>query len=311
MLDYAQEHLAAWLLALLAGLCCRATGRSAWRSAGLGLMTVPLSLTVLDILQSIAPLVQGGTVLGAATTVDLSNQYISAVLRNLGYLGAGFLLWATEGRVLHADLHGLARELGRLVPVWRGEAASAAVGAALLPALWLGNVLLAVATQGVKALHNGDDSQYFTNMTLYHAVLLSATAALGEELLFRGLLQGLLTHGLRGLGRWPGTLLAILLQATVFGFAHAGYGNFEHVLFPALFGLLAGALAWRFGIWSAIALHFLADFYLFALEAGTRAAWITRAVDMLFLANLAFAAVLAARAALAWRRRALEPRSQP
>ncbi|HUR63463.1 MAG TPA: CPBP family glutamic-type intramembrane protease [Candidatus Thermoplasmatota archaeon] len=293
MLDYAQEHVAAWTLALLAGTICRATGRSGWRAVGFGLMTVPLWLTLLDVLASLGPLLQGGTVLGAASTFDLSNQFIGAILRNVGYLGAGFILWATEGRWERADLRSLARELGRLVPLWRSEAASAAVGAALIPLLLLGNYVVLLLTSNVPQINNGDDSLYFTNMTLYHAVLLSAAAALGEELLFRGLLQGLLLRGFRALGRWPGAVLAIVLQAAVFGFAHAGYGNFAHVLFPALFGLLAGFLAWRFGLWSAIALHFLADFYIFGLEAGSRSAWVLGLVNAVALANLALAIFLA------------------
>jgi membrane protease YdiL (CAAX protease family) len=303
MLDYGQEHVAAWTLALLAGTVCRVTGRSRWRSVGFGLMTVPLWLTLIGILESIAPLVQGGTVLAAASTYDLSTQAISAILLNLGYLGAGFLLWATEGRVLRLDVGGLARELAKLVPVWRSEPASAGVGAAVMPLLALGTILLDVATRGVKALHNGDDSAYFTNMTLYHAVLLSAAAAVGEELLFRGLLQGLLLRGLRALGKWPAAVLAVLLQAVVFGFAHAGYGNFAHVLSPALFGLLAGFLAWRFGIWSSIALHFLADFYILGLEAGTRAAWVAQLVNAVFLANLVFASWVLASLLRPWLRR--------
>jgi membrane protease YdiL (CAAX protease family) len=300
VLDYAQEHVAAWTLALLAGVVCRVTGRSRWRSAGLGLMTVPLWLTLIGILESIAPLVQGGTVLGAASTFDLSNQAISAILRNIGYLGAGFLLWATEGDWRRADLRPLARELGQMVPTWRTEGRSAAVGAALIPLLALGNHIVFLLTRNLPQINNGDDSQYFTNMTLYHAVLLGAAAALGEELLFRGLLQGLLVWGMRGLGRW-GVALAVLLQAIVFGFAHAGYGNFAHVLFPALFGLLAGALALRFGLWSAIALHFLADFYLFGLEAGSRSAWVLNLVNGIAFANLVLAILLAVQ----WVRRRL------
>ncbi|MEA3144117.1 MAG: Type prenyl endopeptidase Rce1-like [Thermoplasmata archaeon] len=309
MLDYAQEHLAAWTLALLAGAACRVTGRSGWRAVGFGLMTVPLWLTLLGILASLAPLLQGGTVLGAASTFDLSNQAISAILRNIGYLGAGFILWATEGDWRRADLRPLARELGQIVPTWRTEGRSAAVGAALIPLLLLGNYIVVRLTSNVPQINNGDDSLYFTNMTLYHALLLSAAAALGEELLFRGLLQGLLLHGMRGLGRWPSVLLAIVGQALVFGFAHAGYGNFAHVLFPALFGLLAGALALRFGLWSAIALHFLADFYIFGLEAGSRSAWVLNLVNGVAFANLALAIVLAVVPPVQWVRRWLARRA--
>ncbi|HUR61742.1 MAG TPA: CPBP family intramembrane glutamic endopeptidase [Candidatus Thermoplasmatota archaeon] len=297
---YAGYWATAWLLALLSGGLARLMGQRPWRAAGLGLMTVPLWTTGIDIGLSIAPLVQGGTVLQAASRRALSDQAIGAILVNLGYLGAGFLVYATDGRVLSKDLRGLARELASVVPLWRNEGASAAAGLAVTPLLALGFTLLVMLTQGIRVLNNGDDSQYFTNMTLYHAVLISAAAALGEELLFRGLLQGLLARGLVGLGRGAATTVAIVLQAIVFGFAHAGYGNFSHVLFPAVFGLLAGFLSWRFGLWSAIVLHFLADFYQFGLEAGTQVAWVSWLVQALFLLNIAFSIVWVAAM---WRRR--------
>ena len=293
MLDYAQEHIGAWTLAGLSGVVAGLRLHDGRRGFGFGLMTVPLWSTFLGILASIAPLVAGGTVLAAASRYDLSSQYMAAILPTLGYLGTGFLLYSTRWHALSKDIAGLARDLGRLVPMGRSESASAAVGYAVVPLLAAGNLLLGMLTASSKALNNGDDSQFFTNMTVYHAFMISAAAALGEELLFRGLLQGLLMQAFRPLGKWPGAILAIVPQAIFFGFAHAGYGNFAHVLFPGLFGLLAGFLCWRYGLWSGIVLHFFADFYLLGLEAGSKAAWVASLVNVLFLANLVFAAAFA------------------
>jgi membrane protease YdiL (CAAX protease family) len=315
--SFAEERLAAWSLALLFAAYAHAWGgQPGRRAAGLGIMTVPLWQTLIGILESIAPLVQGGTVLPALSPSQLSDAYIFAILPNLGYLGAGFLLYASHG----ANWRGMAvpqlaqtlRKAG--LPMGRrSEGQSAAAGIAIVPLLALASYLLVLATQGIKALNNGDESQYWRNMTVYHAVLISAAAALGEELLFRGLLQTLLAKGfsrLRGAGADPAgwaVVPAIVVQAIVFGFAHAGYGTFEHVLTPLLFGLLAGLLAWRWGIWSSILLHFLADTYTFLQEAAPTHLVAGILLDGLFAANLAFALAWLLRRASTWRGTARRP----
>ena len=82
-------------------------------------------------------------------------------------------------------------------------------------------------------------------MTLPLAILVAATAAWGEEILFRGVLQ-------RWLGVWG--------QAAAFGIAHASYGTILQVVFPFLLGLLFGFLVKRgVRLWVPILAHFTFD----------------------------------------------------
>ena len=93
------------------------------------------------------------------------------------------------------------------------------------------------------------------------------TAALGEELLFRGFLQGrlqALLAGRRGAG-----LLAALAQATLFGLAHA-YQGATGILVTGLLGLVFGLLYLRAkSLWPLVIAHGLIDtLSLLALYAG-------------------------------------------
>lgn len=84
------------------------------------------------------------------------------------------------------------------------------------------------------------------------------SAAIGEELIFRGFLQSRLEAGLRGAR--GAVVLALLVQATVFGFAH-GYQGIGGVLLTAAAGLVLGAvrLAARGGLVPGMLLHGLID----------------------------------------------------
>ena len=84
------------------------------------------------------------------------------------------------------------------------------------------------------------------------------SAAIGEELIFRGFLQSRLEAGF-GPGR-AGAVLALLVQATVFGFAH-GYQGIGGVLLTAAAGLVLGGvrLAARRGLIPSMLLHGLID----------------------------------------------------
>lgn len=73
----------------------------------------------------------------------------------------------------------------------------------------------------------------FRGATLADFLLISMLAGLGEEALFRGLLQTWLTEHL-------GFPLAVLLSAVAFGTAH--YISRAYVVFTAVLGLLFGAL---------------------------------------------------------------------
>ncbi len=83
-------------------------------------------------------------------------------------------------------------------------------------------------------------------MTLRLALVLSLTAAVGEEILFRGVLQ-----------RWVG----VWGQAALFALAHIGYGTVLQLVIPGLLGLGFGLLVKRgASLWVVIAAHFVFDF---------------------------------------------------
>jgi hypothetical protein len=93
-----------------------------------------------------------------------------------------------------------------------------------------------------------DESMYWRNITIPLIILLSASAGLAEEFLFRGLLLNALARRMR----W---IYAALLQAAFFGLIHAGYGSPLHVLGPALFGLIMAWVARHLGVITTALLH--------------------------------------------------------
>lgn len=134
--------------------------------------------------------------------------------------------------------------------------ALAVLGAALL---LLGLALLAQG-YAVPFLVTGDESAYWANLTPMLLVALSVAAGVSEEFVWRGaLLQALLSR----MGAWR----ALALQAALFGFIHAGFGNWAHVLGPALFGLVMGLVALRVGLLAAMVAHAGVDLAYLALAA--------------------------------------------
>lgn len=285
LLSYAQEQQGALLLGGLVALAYLATHRRGLKAAGVGLMTVPAWQALLGVLPDLALPFAGNPVpFEPLTFTQESSRFAGPAVRILGPLGAGFLMWAIgrEPRlVLRPRMSRLAAHLRATgIPLGDGEGAGIRLGLAAFPLLALTNLLLLWATAG---LSNSDESRLDANITLYHVVLIAAVAAVSEELLYRGLVQ----TGLWRLGRrqFPTTSLvaAIVLQATLFGFAHAGYQNLQHFVFATLFGLFAGIVAWRFGIWAAITLHFLIDLYSFGLNLP----WLWPLLGLALLAMLA------------------------
>ena len=274
-------YAAPWAVALL--IAAIATPRiGVLRGLGLGLMTVPLTDTMMGIIESFGPLLQGGFVLRAYTTTQLSRIYSYKLLSDLGYLGVGFLLFAGGTRLFDQTPRTLAALMVSLgVPMGRrSEGASAFIGILGFPLLLLGTLGVGIATAGFQSLRQSDESSVFANMTIYHAVLISLAAAFGEELVYRGFLQTLL-------GRRMPMVAAVLLQAVFFGFAHSGYATWIHVLMPTLFGIVAGLVAWRYGIWTAIVLHAVVDLFAFFAEVADREPWVWTIINAAFLANLA------------------------
>jgi membrane protease YdiL (CAAX protease family) len=142
--------------------------------------------------------------------------------------------------------------------VWRGETV-------LLGVLWALPLLVALVFMrqlrfgAVGRLNRTVDEllvPLFAELRLRHFALISALAGVGEELLFRGILQ-------RVLSGWMGELWAIGLTSVVFGLAH---------LITPLYGFLAALvsayLGWLFVRYDNLAVpmvtHAMYDFVALA-----------------------------------------------
>jgi len=92
----------------------------------------------------------------------------------------------------------------------------------------------------------------FRGATGWQIAVIALLAGLGEEMLFRGIIQ----QGLQGwLGPWPGLLLA----SFVFGAAH--WVSRTYMIFACLMGLYLGLLYWRTdNLLVPIIVHALYDF---------------------------------------------------
>ncbi|MEK6976204.1 MAG: type II CAAX endopeptidase family protein [Candidatus Thermoplasmatota archaeon] len=126
-------------------------------------------------------------------------------------------------------------------------------GVALVPAMILAVVVLSVlyilGTQGVDGLTNPKDDDtgdaLLQNLTWPIAILVALCAGIGEEILFRGVLQ-------KHIGVWG--------QAVAFGLAHAGNGYPPQVLFAFGLGVAFGFLFKRgWSLVSLIVAHALYD----------------------------------------------------
>ena len=299
-----------WLLGAVTGALAFFALRNGWKAAGLAMMTVPAWRTLLDVLPDLALPFVGGVTFTAIPVRGLSDQYTGSILFHLAPIVAGFLLWSlgdSPDLLRRPSATGLAAVLRRAgVPLGKGEARSLGWGLAGFPLLALANYILLLATSN-PTLQNSNESDLWANMTPFHAVAIAAAAAFGEELLYRGVIL----VGLAALARMAfvrvaeparstaAFLVAIVLQAALFGFAHAGYANLQHLLFAVLFGALSGLVAWRFGLWTAIALHFLNNLFVFGLDI--RAPWAFPALLGLFLLLAAFSIVFFAARLQEWR----------
>jgi membrane protease YdiL (CAAX protease family) len=196
-------------------------------------------------------------------------------------LGAALLLWrgragrgAAKGarEVLAAARRALGPAgVGRRGPGARGALDALALLGAALALLGLG----LAAERVVPGLGTRNESAYWSNLTPAIVLALSAAAAVSEEFVYRGLL-------LRALMRRAPWGWALALQALAFGFVHSGYGNWAHVLGPALFGALMGLVALRVGLLAAAVVH-----------AGVDVAYLSLAAPHLQPAVLALPATLA------------------
>lgn len=139
--------------------------------------------------------------------------------------------------------------------VMRGLSLFLILGVAYLAAYALSQVLAPIVQPG------DDESLYWRNITIPLIVLLSLSAGLSEEFLFRGLL-------LRALAKRMPFLAAALLQAVLFGLIHAGYGSPLHVLGPAVFGLGMAWVARHLGVVVTALLHAEINIIFFTVDVA-------------------------------------------
>jgi membrane protease YdiL (CAAX protease family) len=193
----------------------------------------------------------------------LHDMSFSILLPLAGALLLGKARVAREPARSLADIRdAVARALAPAGVRLRGVASAMWLDAVALLGLVLALQFGALAAQATVArvLVTGDESAYWIHLSPALLVGLSVTAGVGEEFVWRGAF-------LRGLvDRMPWGF-AVALQAALFGFIHAGYGNWAHVVGPAMFGALMAIVALRVGLLAAIVVHVGVDVAYLALVA--------------------------------------------
>lgn len=259
-----------WSGAIAAVLMARGFWRARWHQAlAAGLWAVPLIDTFWGIVNSLSVLLDPESVLQPISERGLWLITGRKLVTDLGYLTLGAMVAASGG-----TWRGFVDAPGRLagwiarsgVPLGAGEARSASIGFALFPLLLFATIGADLATRGLDVIRNGQESDVWVHMTVWHALLLAASAAFGEELVYRGVLQ-------TALAKIAPMWAAITLQAVLFGFAHSGYGTWAHLLAALAFGLFSGFVAWRWGLWAAIVVHFLIDVFAWGPFAAREHPW--------------------------------------
>jgi membrane protease YdiL (CAAX protease family) len=147
-------------------------------------------------------------------------------------------------------------------PTLPGTALAVLATLPLLGALW---GLLASGWQPIRRLVNELERHVlplFARCTPLELAAIAAAAGIGEELLFRGLVQELLM-------RAAGVPLGLLVASALFGLAHFVTGTYA-VLAGAV-GLYLGALAvLSGGLWVPILVHALYDLVALVVWTQTR-----------------------------------------
>ncbi|MCE3015652.1 MAG: lysostaphin resistance A-like protein [Pirellula sp.] len=85
-------------------------------------------------------------------------------------------------------------------------------------------------------------SELLNNCSVFQMIALSLAAGVGEEMLFRGWLQGTLVEQWQPTFGATGVCIAIVLSSAVFGFAHPLSRGYIAIAF--FLGLVLGGFAW-------------------------------------------------------------------
>ena len=201
----------------------------------------------------------------AAAASDRSSGLLQSALLVLfggGLLPAVFLAfsrnkpWPGVVRALRLHRPGPSIALG----IGMGVAVLFALGIVISIGL---SVYAQLTHQDLKAVQDQNTSQAAQDLIrltpLPLALLLSLSAGVGEEVLFRGLLQRWFSR----FGSWTG----VVVPAGLFGLLHYGYGTPLQILGPMLLGLVFGFLILRgFSLWVTIAAHATFDFAVFVIQ---------------------------------------------
>ena len=307
-IGFPRRTLTVWASAFLGGSLFAVATRRPLAGLGLALMCVPLWSAFWAFLSNIPAVTDTGTVLDPISRYRLSSNYIRSLLVDIGYLGTGFLLWTGRIPASVRDLAASLRAQG--LRTGRTEGTSIGFGYAVFPLFLAGAWGLQWAIQrATPGLVSGDISAYWENMTWYHAMMIAAAAAFTEELVYRVLGLSLAVWALAKAGLGPRAALigAVLAQAALFGAAHGGYGSWQRIVEAGAFGLVAGVLVVEAGVWAAVVVHFLVDFFVFASYRLPQDAWAAPLLWTLLGLNVVVAAWLALRWSRDWRAHGTPP----
>ena len=176
-------------------------------------------------------------------------------------------------------------------PEWKFDLVDVALAAAILfPFLivnasvieWNANLHLPEALSSLDAwMHKLEDqmaeqTEFLTQMDgigdlIMVSFVIAVLPAIGEEIAFRGVLQGLIQ---RASGN---AHIAVWVSAFVFSAIHMQFlGFFPRVMLGALFGYL---FVWSGRLWVAMLAHFFNNFFMVLLVYGQQHSWIEDTTD--------------------------------
>lgn len=260
-----------------AELRARSPGWAIGQRLGLVLTTVPLYILVLVGLTSL-PRLLGPEAGFALPTEALANKAALHLMLYLAVPLVGLVLVIGPRRLLASLPDHLVGGRPLTERLSRGLATTFLVSSTLVGAVVLGWP----AISSSAGLFSAEGPRvFFSNTTPLVALLLASVAAIAEEMLFRGVLQGQLRRRI-------GLHTAVVLQAVLFGLIHAGYGSMLHVLAAAIFGLFMGYLVARHGLLPAMLTHFTVNVAVLAAWSEEPALLATTGIVLALLAGAAW-----------------------
>lgn len=126
----------------------------------------------------------------------------------------------------------------------------------ILLAVLVGSMFVTVASHYFHWSTASHSMELLFSLGVIGKLITVVTAAVTEELIFRGYLLSRLEKTLRN--NW----MAWIISAVIFALAHLGYGTIINLLIPLVIGLIFGFYQQRYrNIWVLIVCHLLIDLY--------------------------------------------------